>query len=464
MASVQNCELQGRVIRPDDEDYPGKLWNKRYLDTLQPALINVVDNVEHVRSALCYAKKNDLRVRVRSGGHNYEAFCFVDKGLVIDVSNLTDFAIDGDTCTFGAGWLQKPLYARLAANDLYIAGGICDDVAGIPVYLGGGTGIYHRAHGMACDTLLSVTLIDHDGRTIVCNEKENDRLFWACKGAGNGNFGVAVSATVRTFKRTDVCNVKLEWDWDERVLVNWQAWLETASPRFANIVLSLGTYEERGAPKVIVCTGLFLGTQAECDAALKSLTEREPKPRQVLYLEESAEEAGQLARGDSPLDPERAWSAERDLLSKSASARWKSTGLLATDALSRDGVVELYRFMKDAPSTLKGFSIAFVGLGGMIDVVEPRATAYPHRKARFMFRIVANWPHASHDTANLTYHRLVKNALARRTASKGYYFNYSDLEIDNYMTAYFGANAAELRLVKARYDPNNFFVYPQSIR
>ena len=60
----------GRVIRPDDADYPAarSVWNgmiDRY-----PALILRPTNEDEVAAAIRLAREHDLPVAVRGGGHN----------------------------------------------------------------------------------------------------------------------------------------------------------------------------------------------------------------------------------------------------------------------------------------------------------------------------------------------------------------------------------------------------------
>ncbi len=42
------------------------------------------------------------------------------------------------------------------------------------------------------------------GNLIIANERENSDLFWACRGAGGGNFGVVVSMTFNIPKKIDM--------------------------------------------------------------------------------------------------------------------------------------------------------------------------------------------------------------------------------------------------------------------
>jgi hypothetical protein len=51
----------------------------------------------------------------------------------------------------------------------------------------------------------------------------------------------------------------------------------------------------------------------------------------------------------------------------------------------------------------------------------------------------------------------------RRWSSGGVYPNFPDPELRDWARAYHGVNLDRLRRVKARYDPDEFFRFPQSI-
>ena len=61
---------------------------------------------------------------------------------------------------------------------------------------GGGNGYLSGLHGLACDQLKSVTLVDARGRLVTADRRRNARLFAAHCGGGGGNFGVVVEMTL----------------------------------------------------------------------------------------------------------------------------------------------------------------------------------------------------------------------------------------------------------------------------
>ena len=467
-----SCNLGGLVLKEGDPQYDdyAKIWNQRY-SHIRPWRINVVESVDDIRKAIECARTHGIPLRIKSGGHNYEGFSMVSNGIVVHLGKLKAFTIDSGarTCTFGPGWLQKDLNKELKKGQekYIISGGVCPDVAAIPVILGGGTGCYHRKYGLTCDTVTSLTVMTADGKLNVCDSEQNSELFWACRGAGNGNFGVVTSATVRIFPAPEGTPFKIVWRWDERVVHNWQQWLATATPEIASVSLELGDYDNIGRPQSIICKGLCIGNREDYKRAVADLVSMDPHPIEECFTFETADEIGQLTSGYSDRDALKQWAMESALIIREDEAlkewRWKSTGLISDRIMSPEDVKQVGDLMQRTPQTFAGFSIAFVALGGVVDTVNPRATAYPHRKALYMMRIVGRWEDAANDRGNLYFHQLMKTLLARQTESQSYYFNYSDLEVDNYMKSYFAANQQRLIQVKSDYDRDNFFSYQQSI-
>ena len=52
----------------------------------------------------------------------------------------------------------------------------------------------------------------------------------------------------------------------------------------------------------------------------------------------------------------------------------------------------------------------------------------------------------------------------RPLVGPGAYVNYSDPDLTDWENAYWGANYARLRQVKAKYDPDRLFDFPQAVR
>ena len=104
--------------------------------------------------------------------------------------------------------------------------------------------------------------------------------------------------------------------------------------------------------------------------------------------------------------------------------------------------------------------------GGAASRVPTDATAFPHRTALAVAQIIGSWSAgASQGTIDATmgwlrtYHGTLSGAVGGNA-----YANYADPDLADWSRAYYGANYARLQRVKAMYDPNELFTFPQAIR
>ena len=65
-----------------------------------------------------------------------------------------------------------------------------------------------------------------DGRVLACDETHEPDLFWAIRGGGGGNFGVATSFTFRTHPIQDITTARALFSFSDfaAVFKAWQRW------------------------------------------------------------------------------------------------------------------------------------------------------------------------------------------------------------------------------------------------
>src|SRR5919112_3359672 len=195
----RSAALTGRIIWPQDPTYEEarQSFNARF--SRFPAAVVVCDNTEDVENAVRWAGQEGIPVRARSGGHSYEAYSVVDGGLVIDVGGLTDVDVDMSRgeAVIGTGVRLLDCYRRLWEHRVTIPAGTCPGIGIAGLTLGGGIGFLSRQYGLTCDNLVTVEVVDADGGTLRASEEQHPDLFWALRGGGGGNFGIATSFTFR---------------------------------------------------------------------------------------------------------------------------------------------------------------------------------------------------------------------------------------------------------------------------
>ncbi|MBA3450249.1 MAG: FAD-binding oxidoreductase [Chloroflexia bacterium] len=437
---AQPVSLTGRVIWPQNPDYDEArlTFNTRY--SRFPAGIVVCDNTGDVQNAVRWARQENIPLRARSGGHSYEAFSVVDDGLVIDVGGLNEITVDTarGEAVIGAGVRLLDLYRRLWEYGVALPAGTCPGVGIAGLTLGGGIGFLSRQYGLTCDNLRAVDLVDANGETLRASEGEHADLFWALRGGGGGNFGIATAFTFRVHPFAGVAIATVTWPWDDvaEVLDAWQRWAPFADER---LTVALGIANPSAG--VISATGLFTGVPDELPTLLAPLLgagkPSAPQFQPLSFLAAAEQLAG--PSGDH--------------------ANFKNTSALADEPLSPPAIATLVDGLRAAPTASN--LVGLFPLGGAIGAIDPAATAFPHRRALFDLQYQAYWWEAAEEQADIAWVDDLRAAMAPYTT--GAYVNYIDADLPNWATAYYGDNLARLEQVKTAYDPDDVFNGPQSI-
>ena len=223
------AELTGCVIWPRNPDYEEARGDFNSRLSRFPAAIVICDDARDVQHAIRWAREEGVPLSARSGGHSYEAFSVLDKGLVVDLGGLNAVDIDRQRseAIVGAGVRLGDLYRRLGDDGLTLSAGTCPSVGIAGLTLGGGFGFLSRQDGLTCDNLLAVDLVAADGALLHVSAQEQPDLFWALRGGGGGNFGIVTSFTFRPLRTIgDVALFRVTWPWDEvaEVFDAWQHW------------------------------------------------------------------------------------------------------------------------------------------------------------------------------------------------------------------------------------------------
>ncbi|GMN25298.1 hypothetical protein TIFTF001_040696, partial [Ficus carica] len=128
--------------------------------TPKPLLIITPTHVSHVRAAVLAAQKHNLRMKIRSGGHDYEGVSYVSETpfLLLDMQNLRAIEIDmaSETAWVQAGATLGELYYQISRKSKVhgFPAGVCPSV-GVGGHLsGGGYGNMMRKYGLSVDNIV----------------------------------------------------------------------------------------------------------------------------------------------------------------------------------------------------------------------------------------------------------------------------------------------------------------------
>ena len=186
--------LSGALIRPADDRYDDarSVWNG--MIDKHPAAIAQCAGVADVVASVHLARKHDLPVAVRGGGHNVAGTAICGGALVIDLSEMNGVRVnpEAQTARAEAGATWADLDRETQVFGLATPGGVVSTTGIAGLTLGGGIGWLRRKHGLSIDNLVSVDVVTADGQFRTASTDQNENLFWGLRG-GEGTFGVVTS-------------------------------------------------------------------------------------------------------------------------------------------------------------------------------------------------------------------------------------------------------------------------------
>ncbi|MDF3292723.1 MULTISPECIES: FAD-dependent oxidoreductase [Streptomyces] len=456
--------LHGKLIRPADADYDigRRLYNTRF-DGQRPAALAYIANTADIAECLAFARRTGVPVSIRNGGHSYAGWSSGNGRLVIDVSKLSAISVSGGAATIGAGAKLIDVYNTLGGHGVTIPAGSCPTVGVSGLTLGGGHGVTARAYGLTCDNLTGATLVTADGKTITADARTNADLFWALRGAGNGNFGVVTELRFRTHPAPACVTAYMTWPWSKATAAI-SAWQEWGPDQPDEIWSSLHLDCAAGGSPTLSVAAFSLGSYSDLQNAVDRLAQRIGGParsvslRRHTYLDAMNSYAGCTDRTPSQCHlpgrtPGRTPSGQLDRETYTARSDFYDRSLSAAGAAAL--VAQLER-LRSASGGGAG-SAALTALGGAVNRVAPGATAFVHRRSRFLAQYIASGPLSGTGWLDGA-HRAM-----RPYASGAAYQNYIDPTLTDWRRAYYGSAADQLAAVKRKYDPNRLFDFPQAI-
>lgn len=416
------------------------LYNLTYANT--PSLRALCQTPQGVSNTIRWARESGRSFALRSGGHCY-AGTSQHPDLVIDLREMNNVFVQGDTrrMQMQAGAKLGDLHRAGFPHDLAVPAGWCADVGAGGHTLGGGIGYLVRAHGLLCDHLESVELVDAEGELRHCSRENNPDLFWACQGGGGG-LGVATQFTLNAVAMQPLHFVRVFGGVaPERaadVWARWSGW-SSASSRETSTQLNVNVMSD--GRMFFRITGLS-----------------------TLDPEELTRQLRDIATDDLPV-------GERSLLSGTYAALMEehilSVPAFYLHAASRSSFlpanIETSQ-LSDVLDALTGsvsehgsVGLLIEGMGGAVDDLDRTATAYPHRGAGFLVTAsVAGVSQAAVEGQTEAL-QAVDSALRTGAVGRGY-ANYRDRLLgEEYATAYWVENLPRLQAVKQAVDPDGVF-------
>lgn len=157
----------------------------------RPTAIALPTSPAEVSAAIDEAKSRGLRVAAQRTGHGADPLGSLDGAVLIRTAGLTGVEIDADarSAKVGAGALWGDLVPATSELGLAALHGSTGTVGIAGYMLGGGLGWYGRKHGLGCNSVTAIELVDAAGEERRVAADSDPELFWALRGGG-GDFGV----------------------------------------------------------------------------------------------------------------------------------------------------------------------------------------------------------------------------------------------------------------------------------
>ena len=454
--------FQGQLIAPGNPAYDKdrQLSNPAFQGF--PKLIAYCSGEPDLAWCLAWAQQNRVPFVCRSGGHSTAGFSINDGGLVIDTSQFNTCLIPpfippgplfglyvGPGATFGE------LNAYLEPYGLHVPGGGCPDVCIGGYMQGGGYGFTSREFGINCDNVVTFDMMLADGRVVSANATTNGDLYWAVRGGTGNNFGILLWAGYRVYNLPSVWGVWLQWPLANAATALFEMqngyMLTGASSKLGYMTIITA---QNGTP-VLMMRIMFDGSETELDAAiapLLALPGAGPPPGFPLKRKDTYNKIN-TALLETPynvpqLPPQTPWAED------------KQAGYIQNSLQLADwqAIIDYYMTTPNIYNT-----VVIEPYGGAINRYPVASSAFIHRAAAMDFFVDVFWDSDAGGESEAKHWLDGFMTLMQPYFNGHVYQNYPRRGAPGYRAAYWGEAYPTLQQVKAKYDPNNVFNFPQSI-
>ncbi|MFP3855079.1 MAG: FAD-binding oxidoreductase [Anaerolineales bacterium] len=445
--------LRGELLRPGVNGYEEarSIWNGM-IDKRPGAIARCLETADVVQ-AVNFARKHQLLVSVRSGGHNVAGDALCDGGLTIDLSAMKDIQVDPEqrTARVQPGVTLGDLDNETQPHGLATSTGIVSDTGLAGLTLGGGFGWLTRKYGFTCDNLLSAEVVTADGRVLTASDEENSDLFWGLRGGG-GNFGIVTNFEFQLHPvGPDILSGLVIHRMEDAAEV-----LRFYREFTADVPKELGTMavfrlappapfipEELHGKPILALVVFYAGDLEEGRRVLKPLRE---------FGEPVADRIGV-----------KTYNAHQSMLDEGQPSGkqyyWKSEYVTELP----DELIEILIDHSGRLDSPLG-RVAVFQLGGAAAEIDDMGMAAGNREAEYIVAINHGWKDPAQNSRQIDWTRRFWKAV-QPLATGGPYINFmtADEGQNRVQAAYGKQKYQRLVKIKNRYDPDNFFRLNQNI-
>lgn len=444
--------LSGGLVTPADSAY-GKLYlpNNLVYKNIKPIGIAVCKDEEDVSKSLAWCKKHDVSLIARNGGHSYAGYS-TTSGLMINLQALNTITYDksSETVRIGAGASNGQVYNALNGVNRVLTHGRCLGVGVGAFLLGGGVGFDMRRFGVGSDQMTQTELVLANGTRVRANATENQDLFWASRGVGGGNLGISTSFNVSVHPATEIVVFKINWsNVSDRFLANMFSVLEASPKELGHqIYLRPGDISGKSTSINAYMFGQYAGSLSDFTNIMAQINSVQ-------------------VPSSSDIKQQPYWKGQEFISDAGASGYYRFRSRFINSKIS-DGIINSIRnnLAKWKNPAGNGY-LKLYQTGGVINDIDPIATAFVHRSSQWMADVSIDWVESQ--TAEATksaqnWQDSFYDEITTLASGGGAYQNFVDRSLKDWEHAYYGQNIDRLKLIKRTVDPGNLFNFQQSIK
>lgn len=436
--TIQELEdfLQHIIALPGTEKYDASYQGWAATGNL-PALLCLCETTEDVQAAVILARKKDLAISVRGGGHDWQGRSFAHRGLVVDLTNLNTIEINASdrTATVGGGVTSQNLLTAADPFGLIAVAGNCGEVGIAGFSFGGGYGLTSPSHGLAADNILAAEVVLADGQVIHTSRTENPDLLWGLTGGG-GTFGVVTSLRIRLHAAKPLLAGFILFPLSEiEMVLKGYTDIAESSPDELFMVASI-KMDPDGNHAVMIAP-VWYGDPEEGQRFIDMIRKTgHPVKEQVTETRMKdlvASYAAYIFHGDYHY----------------VKSRWMPN-------IPGELISELSKAITKLSSTFSTMSIYY--LHGVPTRVLLEDTAFGLRVPHHIFAVDAEW--TTEDTANVDVYKKWVNAIHELTSNyalPGGYLGFLGNEDQKQLNNAYGSNLSRLMSTREKFDPEGVF-------
>ncbi len=445
--------LQGQIFAAGGAGYEESrtVWNS--MIDRKPAVIVRCLGIADVIACVQFARKHDILLCIKGGGHNIAGLAIADDALMLDMSFMRGVWVDPQQkiAHAQAGCLLGDVDRETQVHGLATVLGFVSLTGIAGLTLGGGFGYLTRRWGWTSDNVVGMDVVTADGRLVRASDDENADLFWGLRGGG-GNFGVVTGIDYALYPvGPEIVGGLVAWPASEasKVLELYRTLAEKAPPELTLVALLRLAPPAQWLPKnmhgkpIVALLACHSGKPEEGEKAVASIKSFGDPIGDVLVRRP-------YTQLQSLLDATQP---------KGRRYYWKSEYLPAIEPALCEKAID-YGARIPSPHS----SVILFQIDGALNQLEEDHSPVGNRDARYVLNIGGAWEQAADDAANIEWARKAWNDM-KAFSTGGTYINFlTEDEGPERIEAALGNGLQRLAEVKAKWDPQNVFRTNRNIK